>query len=150
MDDNMSTDNNAISNTYEEYRIPLITDRSIVKILIFSLFTFGIYSLFFYNEIASAMNTIATKYDDKNTKSYIIAVILGFVTFGIFPIVWFIQLVGRIERELKRRNISCNFTLASFLCWQIFGAIIIIGPIISIYKLITAINLLSEDYNING
>ena len=43
----------------------LKTNRGLVKFLLLSLVTLGIYALFFYANIASELNLLASRYDGK-------------------------------------------------------------------------------------
>ena len=129
----------------------LKTNRSLLKYILLSLVTFGIYPLFLFSDIGSDINTIASRYDGKKTMHYcLVALVFSWLTFGIVPIVWMHRISKRIGVELERRDIDYTFGAASFWLWGVLGALIVIGPLVYYHKLFNAMNLLSSDYNRNG
>lgn len=129
----------------------LKTNRGLLKYIIFTIITFGIYPLVMMSIISSDINLIASKYDGKKTMHYcLVAFIFSWLTLGIVPIVWFHKLSARIGNELARRGIAYSFGAGSFWGWNVLGSLIVVGPFIYIHKLLKAMNLLGENYNING
>lgn len=58
------------NNTYQTNPAPvaqLKTDRGLVKFILLSLVTLGIYSIVYYSCISSDINIIASRYDGKKT-----------------------------------------------------------------------------------
>ena len=76
--------------------------------------------------------------------------IVSWLTLGIGVLVWYHKISARIGRELARRNIGYSFGAGSYWGWNVLGTIIIVGPFVYLHKLLKAMNLLSEDFNING
>lgn len=129
----------------------LKTDRSAGMFILLSIVTLGIYTIVFYSGISQDINTIASRYDGKNTMHYcLIFFLLGPVTIGIMTLVWFTQLSGRIGTELRRRGINYSFGGGTFWGWNVLGIFILVGPFIYAAKICKAFNLLAEDYNVNG
>ena len=129
----------------------LKTNKGLVKYILLSLITFGIYPLVIMSSISSDINLIASRYDGKKTMHYcLLTFIFTWLTFGIAPFVWYHRISNRIGNELKRRGIAYSFGAGSFWGWFILGSFIFVGPFIYIHKLFKAMNLLSADYNING
>lgn len=129
----------------------LSTNRGLLKYILLSAITFGIYGLVVMSTISTDINTIASKYDGKKTMHYCLLVfIFSWLTLGIAPLVWFHRISARIGDELARRGIAYSFGAGSFWGWSILGAMIGVGPFIYYYKLFKAMNLLSMNYNING
>lgn len=129
-------------------KIVLKTNRSLIKYILLSLITFGIYSLIVMSSISNDINTIAQKYDGKKTMHYcLVALLLGPLTFGIVSIVWQHRISARIGHELRRREIPYAFDAASFWLWDVAGVFILVGPFIYLYKFFTAMNLLSHHFN---
>ncbi len=115
-----------------------------------SIIPFGIYSLIFFSSISSDINVIASRYDGKKTMHFcLLFFILTPITLGIAPIVWYHKISARIGNELSRRRISDSFGTGSFWLWDVLGSLII-GPLVYLHKLAKAMNLLSENYNVNG
>lgn len=129
----------------------LKTNKGLVKYILLSLITFGIYPLVIMSSISSDINLIASRYDGKKTMHYcLLTFIFTWLTFGIAPFVWYHRISNRIGNELNRRGIAYSFGAGSFWGWFILGSFIFVGPFIYIHKLFKAMNLLSADYNING
>lgn len=142
------------NNTYQTNPAPvaqLKTDRGLVKFILLSLVTLGIYSIVYYSCISSDINIIASRYDGKKTMHFcLMSFILTPITLGIYTLVWYHQLSNRIGAELKRRGIDFDFSAKDFWLWNILGSLIFVGPFIYVHKLCKAMNLLSEDFNMRG
>ena len=131
--------------------VQLKTNRGMLKLLLLSLITFGIYALIFYSGISSDVNTIATRYDGKKTMHYcLLFFLVAPVTAGIAAIVWSHRICNRISNELYRRGIAYRFSAGTFWGWNVLGCLIGIGPFIFLHKLCKAMNLLCADYNARG
>lgn len=129
----------------------LNTNRGLLKFILLSLITFGIYGLVVMSSVSSDINIIAGRYDGKKTMHYcLVFFIFSWLTLGIVPIVWYHKISNRIGNELNRRNIAYSFGAGSFWGWAILGSFILVGPFIYTYKILKAMNLLSKDFNVNG
>lgn len=129
----------------------LKTNRSLVKFILLSIITLGIYSIVFYSSISNDINVIASRYDGKKTMHYcLLFFLVGPLTLGIGFIVWYHKISARIGNELHRRNISYNFDASTYWLWSVLGSMILVGPFVYLHKLATASNLLAEHYNVNG
>lgn len=129
----------------------LKTNRGLLKYILLSLVTLGIYPLVIMSCISTDINLIASRYDGKKTMHFcLLAFIFSGLTLGIAPIVWYHRISARIGNELSRRGISYSFGAGSFWGWNVLGALIGIGPFVYLHKLFKAMNLLSEHYNVNG
>lgn len=129
----------------------LKTNRGMIKCILLSLITFGIYGLVFYSSISSDINLVASRYDGKKTMHYcLLLFVITPLTLGIGSIVWIHRLSARIGRELARRGISYSFGAGSFWGWNVLGSLIAVGPFIYLHKLCKAMNLLCANYNVNG
>ena len=129
----------------------LKTNRGLLKYILLSVITFGIYPLVLMSCISTDINTIASRYDGKKTMHFcLVFFIFSWLTFGIVPLVWCHKISARIGRELTRRGIAYSFGAGSFWGWNLLGAFIVVGPFVYLHKLFKAMNLLSEHYNIYG
>lgn len=132
-------------------RVALKINRSLVKFILLSLITFGIYGIVVLSGISSDINTIASRYDGKKTVHYcLMYFVFSWLTLGIYPFIWYHGLSKRIGNELKRRNILYSFGAGSFWGWNVLGAFIVVGPLVYSYKLLKSMNLLCADYNARG
>ena len=145
------TINNGVAAAAARPMLQLKTNRGMLKFILLSIITFGIYSLVFYSSISSDINLIASKYDRKRTMHYcLLFFIVAPITCGLGVLFWFNNLSVRIFMEMRRRQIGYNFGAGSFWGWNILGSLIFIGPFVYLHKLCTAMNLLAADYNEKG
>ena len=129
----------------------LKTNRGLLKLILLSLITFGIYAIVFYSSISNDINVMASRYDGKKTMHYaLLMFIITPITFGIAPIVWFHKISNRMGNELNRRGVGYSFSATDYWLWNVLGSFIIVGPFIYIHKMATAMNKLSAHYNIYG
>ena len=134
---------------YPAYRLK--TDRSLLKFILLSIITLGIYSFVAFTNISNSINTVATRYDGKKTMhACLMFFLVGPFTLGIGALVWFHKLSERIGNELMRRRLSYSFGASDFWIFSVLLAIIFVGPFIYIHKLCKAMNLVCEDYNAKG
>ena len=129
----------------------LKTNRGLLKFILLSIVTFGIYGIVVMSTISTDINYIASKYDGKKTMHYCLLVFLvGPITLGIADLVWYHRISNRIGDELTRRGLGYSFGAGTFWGWNILGSFIIVGPFIYQYKLLKAMNMLAADYNVKG
>lgn len=129
----------------------LKTNKGLLKYILLSLITFGIYGLVVMSSVSSDVNVVASRYDGKKTMHYcLLFFIVAPITFGIANLVWFHNISGRIGGELKRRGIAYSFSSADFWLWNILGSLIFVGPFVYYHKLFKATNLICADYNAKG
>lgn len=129
----------------------LNTNRGLLKTILLTLVTFGIYSIIFYSGIGEDLNAIASRYDGKKTMHFcLIFFLLGPITGEIATIVWFHKMANRIGSELRRRGINYGFSAATFWGWGVLGALIVVGPFVYMAKMCHAMNELCANYNVNG
>lgn len=133
------------------YSAGLKTNRSLLKYILLSIITLGIYAIVVMTQVTNDMNTIACRYDGKKTTHYcLVFFLLGPITVGIYTLIWYHMLCERMATELRRRRIDYNFDAATFWLWGILGVLIIVGPFIFRYKFFKSINYLCADYNRRG
>ena len=129
----------------------LKTNRGLLKYILLTFVTFGIYPLVIMSSISTDINIIAGRYDGRRTMHYcLLCFIFSWLTFGIAPIVWYHNISNRIGNELRRRGIGYGFGAGTYWGWNVLGSLIGIGPLVYTHKLFKAMNLISENYNING
>ncbi len=141
-------------NVYQNGMAPvgqISTTRGLLKYILLSIITCGIYSLVVMSSISSEINTIASRYDGKKTMHFcLLAFIIAPITCGIATFVWYHRISERIGNELRRRGIFYSFGASDYWLWSILGSLIFVGPFIYMHKLFKAMNLLAGHYNVNG
>ncbi|MBQ4119253.1 MAG: prolipoprotein diacylglyceryl transferase [Clostridia bacterium] len=120
--------------------------KNIFKTIFLFLVTFGIYGIVVMTSVSKDVNRLVTPNDNKRTMNYcLLFFLVGWLTLGIGYIIWYYRLTKRIANELTRRNIDYLFTKDDFWLWNVLGIMVLIGPIIYLHKLFTAINLINDD-----
>ncbi len=131
--------------------VQLKTNKGLLKTILLSIITLGIYPLVVMSAISSEINIVASRYDGKKTMHFCLLIFLvAPITLGIAGIVWYHRISNRIGNELKRRGIAYGFSAGTFWGWNVLGALIGIGPLVYLYKMFKAVNLLNAHYNANG
>ena len=131
--------------------LKLKTNKGLLKTILLSIITLGIYELVVMSAVSSEINIVASKYDGKKTMHFcLLFFLVAPITLGIGAIVWIHRISNRIGNEIKRRGISYNFSSADFWLWGVLGSFIIVGPFVYMHKLFKAVNLMNADYNVNG
>ena len=123
------------------------TDRNVLKLIIFSLLTCGLYSIFFYTPFSVDLDDIAPKRDGTKTFNYFLALILSYFTWSIVMLCWLYSVTARIEEALSQYKIDYEFGTQDFWMWHVLGSLILVGPLVFTYKLCKAMNLLCAAYN---
>jgi hypothetical protein len=96
----------------------LKTNRGLLKFILLSIITVGIYGIVVMTAISKDINTIASKYDGKKTMHYCLVIfVFSWLTVGIVPIVWSHKISNRIGYELNRRGINYSFSAGTFWGW---------------------------------
>ena len=130
--------------------VQLKTNRGLLKFILLSIITFGIYPLVMFSKISTEINLIASRYDGKRTMPFFGMLMLAPVTMGIYAYVWYHKLCARIGEELQRRGSDSKFGPSQFWLWGILGSFILVGPFIFTHKLMKSMNLLNDDFNKKG
>lgn len=130
----------------------LKTNKGLLKTILLSIVTFGIYFLVVMSAVSNDINIVASRYDGKKTMHFcLLYFIISPITFGIASIVWYHRISKRIGAELKRRGVAYSFGASDYWLWSVLGSILFgFGPLVYAHKLFKATNLMNEDYNING
>lgn len=98
----------------------LNTHRGLIKLILLTIITFGIYPLVFFSGISEDINLIASRFDGRKTMHYcLMAFIIGPLTLGIGFIVWFHNLSSRMGNELARRGIAYSFGASDYWLWNV-------------------------------
>ena len=98
--------------------IQLKTKRGLLKFILLSIITAGIYGVVTLSDLSNDINIIASRYDGKKTNNFCLsAMIFAPLTLGISLYCWQHKLCNRIGNELKRRNVAYKFSAATFWLW---------------------------------
>ncbi|MDL2229517.1 DUF4234 domain-containing protein [Treponema sp. OttesenSCG-928-L16] len=124
----------------------MIKKRSLALYIIFSIITFGIYSLYWIYAIARDMNQLCAG-DGKKTRGLAFFFFVGIITLGIYNIVWYFMLGDRLQDTAPRYGLSFKESGTAVILWMILGSFIIVGPFIALYIIIKNTNALADAFN---
>ena len=129
----------------------LKTNKGMLKTILLSIITLGIYSLVVMSAVSSEINIVASRYDGKKTMHFLLmCFIISPITLGIGGLVWSHRISNIIGAEVKRRGIAYNFSASDFWLWGVIGSLIVVGPFVYLHKMFKAMNLMNAHYNVNG
>lgn len=112
--------------------------------LIFSIFSSNMYRLYFYYRLSLDINTICEG-DGDESESYVTALALSILTFGVYQIYWTYKLAKRLRANAPRYGIKVletgkDIAILNTLSFGFIGA----------SELIKYMNRISKVYNENG
>lgn len=123
------------------------TDRSLIKYIIFSILTCGIYGYYFLYMLSKDVNTICDG-DGENTAGLLQFILLSILTCGIYAWIWYYTLGNRLSNNASRYNLNFQENGTTVLLWLLFGSLLCgIGLFIAMHILIKNTNALAFKYN---
>lgn len=86
--------------------------------------------------------------DGKETKNYIIVLLLSLVTCGIYYWIWLYNVGNRIQENGPRYGVTFTENGSTILLWMIIGSLLCgIGTFYGLYILVKNMNILAQRYN---
>ncbi len=126
--------------------IKMIKKRGLARLVLLSIITLGIYSLYWIYKLAKDVNAICDG-DGKKTGGLAKYFFLGIITLGIYDFIWLFMLGDRLQDNAPRYNLNFKESGGTILLWYILGSFIIVGPFIAMHIIIKNTNALAEEYN---
>lgn len=124
-------------------------NRSLLKYILLSIVTCGIYSYFFIYQLAKDVNIICAG-DGKETAGLVKFILLSIVTCGIYSFIWMYAIGNRLAQNAPRYGLNFTENGTTILMWYLFGILLCgIGPYIAMHIIIKNTNALATAYN-NG
>lgn len=124
----------------------MIKKRGLVRLILFSIITLGLYGFYWIYKLAKDVNTICEG-DGKKTGGLLKWLLLGIVTLGIYNLVWLYMLGERLQDNGKKYDVTIKEGGSLVLLWYILGILIIIGPFMAVHIIIKNTNALADAYN---
>lgn len=123
------------------------SNRSLVKYILLTIVTCGIYSFYFIYKMAQDVN-IMCEGDHEETAGLAKFLLLSFVTCGIYAYIWYYKLGNRLANNAPRYGLQFQENGTTVLLWFFFGAFICgIGPYVAMHILIKNTNAMAVVYN---
>lgn len=126
------------------------TDRGLIKLILLSFITCGIYDLWFIHDLAKDVNVMCEG-DGKKTAGLLKMMLLTLITCGIYGIFWWISIADRMYLNGSRYNTQIPNTGSSVMLWILLGTFCL--PFLSFvayYQVIENANTLAAAYNERG
>lgn len=123
------------------------TNRSILKYIVFSICTCGIYGWYFIYCMARDVN-IMCKDDGEKTGGLLAYIVLNIITCGFYNLYWIYRVGNRLANNARRYNLNFQENGTTLLVWYVVGLIACgIGSFVAIHILIKNTNALAHAYN---
>jgi len=122
-------------------------NRRLWKLLLFTIPTFGIYSIVFWFQFTKDLNEMNR--EEKKLKNYILVLFLSIITLGIYRWVWFFYLADRVQTTGNDMGMKIQPGPGTILFLHLFGSFILIGPLIANFLVIHNMNKVAREYNQN-
>ena len=96
------------------------TNRSLFKYIIFTIFTCGIYPIYYIHALARDLNAVCDG-DGEHTSGFLAYFFLSIFTCGLYHFYWNYKVAGRIYNNSERYGIRISEDGTSVLLWLIIG-----------------------------
>lgn len=115
-------------------------NRGLIKLLILTPLTLGIYIMVFWYKYARDVNLMCDG-DGKHTSNYFVMLLLAPITLGIYALVWEKKMQDRLRTKGNEWGCNITHTGMSVIAWKTLGVLLFaIGPIVGLYFQIQTIN----------
>lgn len=122
------------------------TNRSLIKYILLTILTLGIYSLFFWHKYVQDVNTLCSN-DGKNTNGILLKILFSILTLGIYGLVWQCGMQNRLRDQAGRLETGPLKSGGSVVLWKTLGLLLIgIGPFVGLYIQISSMNTVAYAY----
>ena len=121
-------------------------ERRAWKLVLFTILTFGIYSIVFYYRLNQDINDVQSNRGIKQM-NYVGVFFLGLVSLGIVPLIWHIKMYIRLYKELKEKNLPTQGSLLWSLLFVLVFDWTIICPIFAYHWMCENANTICADFN---
>ena len=107
----------------------------------------AIYAIVQWYYLTKSVSVICDGDGEQPQMNYLLVVLLGWVTFGIYPLYYYYKLQNRISKNGQRYGVSIQEDGASFLIWYLIGFLTLgITKIVALILLVKSYNKLVTGY----
>jgi hypothetical protein len=125
----------------------LKTNRGLLKYIVFSILTLGIYDLVLIYRAAEETNITCVE-DGKKTRGLLLFILFSILTLGIYGWIWCYNIIERWGAYMRKHNRIPSLSGSTYLLWLIVGAFLAgIGILIATYMYLRAWNETNDTYN---
>lgn len=124
----------------------MIQPKSFLKVWLFSIFTLGIYYLFFMYQTTEELNQMAG--EDGYTVKPSRVIWLTILTLGIYELVWMYRMGNRMQLLGQKNEVPILQNGSSYLLWAVFGSLLCgVGFWLAVMFFLANFNFLAIRYN---
>lgn len=88
-----------------------MTKRSVVAVVLLSIFTCGIYELYW---LYTTKNELNAKAPEEPLKGILVMILLTIITCGIYGLYWYFKFYQKADKVLNTQNLILYFILSIF------------------------------------
>lgn len=126
----------------------MIKKRNALVFYLLTILTCGIYYIVVCCLMGRDINKICEG-DGKKQMHYLLALLLGCVTLGIFTLIWFKKGMDRLCDNGYRYNVTVGHTGSEYIMWSVFGFLLAgVGGIVAMVYYIGDINQFADSYGV--
>ena len=126
---------------------PVRTNRSLIKYILLTIITCGIYGLWFISQWAKDLNTICAA-DGRHTRGLIGLFLLSIITCGIYPIIYYYNFCERLNSNCVQNGVPSSVNGGKYILFCLLSAVTFgITGLILMYNMLDTTNKLAADYN---
>lgn len=97
-----------------------VKEKSFGLFILLNIVTLGFYSIFAYHDMGKHIEEFCDG-DDEKQMVYGFAFLLGFVTFGIYPLIWDYRQMDRMKDNGYRYHLDVKYSGQDYLLWFILS-----------------------------
>lgn len=125
----------------------LTTNRGILKYIIFTIITCGLYGFFFIHGVAKDVNEMC-KNDGDKVGGLVAYIILSYLTCGLYSIYWQYKIANRLQANAPSYGLYFSENGTNVLLWYLVGWLLcFVGPFIAMNIVIKNTNRMAAAYN---
>ena len=123
------------------------TNRGIIRYILLTIITCGVYAFWYQHKLAKDINTICEG-DGKKTGGLLKLVFFGIITFGVYIFVWYFGVENRLIANAERYGVKLSVDGKAIVLWKLFGVFLFgVGPLVAEYIIMNNTNMLADAYN---
>ena len=88
-----------------------MTKREVIAVILLSIFTCGIYSIYWHYVTAEELNRVEP---NEPITNYILAIVFGIFSCGLYLIYWQYKFYKKVDVVTGESNMTINFVLSLF------------------------------------
>ena len=126
---------------------PVRTNRGLIKYILLTFITCGIYGLWYISQWAKDINTICAA-DGRHTRGLIGLLLFSLITCGIYPIIYYYNFCERLKSNCVQNGVHSSVSGGKYILFCLLSSITAgITGLIIIHDMMATTNRLAADYN---